>query len=93
MDTQQYKDQKLDKLTRDVVKMVNQTPSFGYGEVVDTIAKNTLTNYLLTVISISEISNVDLEIFGQSLCDELVELNVALLSKIAAYKNNIQENS
>lgn len=93
MDTKEYKEKKLDKLTRDVVQMVNKVPSFGYGEVVDNVAKTALTSYLVTMVRMSELQESDIEILAQSMSDELESLTLNLVAKINTYKRDIEENS
>ncbi len=93
MDAKEYKEKKLDKLTRDVVQMVNKVPSFGYGEVVDNVAKNALTSYLITMVRMSELQESDIEILAQSMSDELESLTLDLITKIKTYKRDIEENS
>ncbi len=92
MDSKEYKEKKLDKLTRDVVRMVNKVPSFGYGEAIDAIAKNSLTNYLLAIVRASDLRESDVEIFAQSMTDELVDLSILLVSSINTYKRDIESN-
>ncbi len=93
MDAKEYKEKKLDKLTRDVVQMVNKVPSFGYGEVVDNVAKTALTSYLVTMLRMSELQESDIEILAQSMSDELEYLTLNLVTKIKTYKKDIEENS
>lgn len=93
MDAKEYKEKKLDKLTRDVVQMVNKVPSFGYGEVVDNVAKTALTSYLVTMVRMSELQESDIEILAQSMSDELESLTLNLVTKINTYKRDIEENS
>ena len=93
MDAKEYKEKKLDKLTRDVVQMVNKVPSFGYGEVVDSVAKTALTSYLVTMVRMSELQESDIEILAQSMSDELESLTLNLVTKINTYKRDIEENS
>lgn len=93
MDAKEYKEKKLDKLTRDVVQMVNKVPSFGYGEVVDNVAKTALTSYLVTMVRMSELQESDIEILAQSMSDELESLTLNLVTKIKTYKKDIEENS
>ena len=93
MDAKEYKEKKLDKLTRDVVQMVNKVPSFGYGEVVDNVAKTALTNYLVTMVRMVELQESDIEILAQSMADELESLTLNLVTKINTYKKDIEENS
>lgn len=93
MDAKEYKEKKLDKLTRDVVQMVNKVPSFGYGEVVDNVAKTALTSYLVTMVRMSELQESDIEILAQSMSDELESLTLNLVAKINTYKRDIEENS
>lgn len=93
MDAKEYKEKKLDKLTRDVVQMVNKVPSFGYGEVVDNVAKTALTSYLITMVRMSELQESDIEILAQSMTDELESLTLNLVTKINTYKKYIEENS
>lgn len=93
MDAKEYKEKKLDKLTRDVVQMVNKVPSFGYGEVVDNVAKTALTSYLVTMVRMSELQESDIEILAQSMSDELESLALNLVTKINTYKRDIEENS
>ena len=93
MDAKEYKEKKLDKLTRDVVQMVNKVPSFGYGEVVDNVAKTALTSYLVTMVRMSELQESDIEILAQSMTDELESLTLNLVTKINTYKKDIEENS
>jgi len=90
MDIKEYKEKKLDKLTRDVVKMVNATPSFGYGDVIDAITKTALTNYLLTLVAAVEIRENDIEILSQSVTDELQTLTGKLIGKIKSYQRDIE---
>lgn len=85
MDSQEYKDKKLDKLMRDSVKMVNAVGSFGYGDVVDAVVKNLLTSNLISIIRLNEIANVDIEILSQSVTDEFAELSGELVTKIKLY--------
>lgn len=93
MDAKEYKEKKLDKLTRDVVQMVNKVPSFGYGEVVDNVAKTALTSYLVTMVRMSELQESDIEILAQSMSDELESLTLNLVTKINTCKRDIEENS
>jgi len=93
MDAKEYKEKKLDKLTRDVVQMVNKVPSFGYGEVVGNVAKTALTNYLVTMVRMAELQESDIEILAQSMADELESLTLNLVTKINTYKKDIEENS
>lgn len=90
MDAKEYKEKKFDKLTRDVVKMVNATPSFGYGEVVDAIVKSVLTNHLLTIVRLADIKESDIEILTQSVSDELSMLSANLVSQILQYKRDVE---
>lgn len=92
MDSKEYKEKKFDKLTRDVVQMVNRVPTFGYGEAIDAIAKNAMTNYLLTIVRASELRENDVEIFAQSMADEMVDLSILLVGSINTYKRDIETN-
>lgn len=91
MDAKEYKEKKFDKLTRDVIQMVNAVPSFGYGEAVDVVAKNTMTTYLLSIVRVSELRENDVEILAQSLSDEMVDLTIKLVAKMNNYKRDIEE--
>lgn len=93
MNNAEYKEKKFDKLTRDVVQMVNRLPSFGYGEVVDSVAKTALTNYLLTIVRISDIQEIDNEILIQSMSDELNSLTTGLITKINTYIHDLEKNN
>lgn len=92
MDSKEYKEKKLDKLTRDVVRMVNRVSSFGYGEAIDALAKTTMTNYLLTVVRASELRENDVEIFAQSMADELIDMSILLIGSINTYRKDIEVN-
>ena len=92
MDSKEYKEKKLDKLTRDVVRMVNKVPSFGYGEPIDAVAKMAMTNYLLAIVRAAELRENDVEIFAQSMADEMVDLSILLVSSINTYKRDIEAN-
>lgn len=93
MDAQQYKEKKMDKLTRDVVQMVNRTASFGYGDMVDNVAKTALTNYLLTLVRLSESESVDIEILSDSLVEELTVLSLGIVSKVRTYHRDVENAS
>lgn len=90
MDTNEYKEKKLDKLTRDVLQMVNKIPSFGFGDDIDNSAKIALSNYFLTVVRSVNNSNVDVEIFTQSMSDEVANITTALIQKIQRYKYDLE---
>lgn len=91
MDAKEYKEKKFDKLTRDVIQMVNNVPSFGFGEAVDVVAKNTLTTYLLSLVRVSELREQDIEILAQSVSDEMVDLTIKLVAKMNNYKRDLEE--
>lgn len=93
MDSKEYKEKKLDKLTRDVVHLVNQSPSFGYGDVIDAVAKNAMTSYLLTIVRMAEMRENDTEILAQSMADDLLDLTNRLVTKIGEYKRAIEVNA
>lgn len=93
MEIKEYKEKRFDKLTRDLLQKVNRTPSFGYGESVDMTVKLALSNYLLTLATISELSNVDIEILVQSVNEETRILTDDMLSLLAGYKKVLEENS
>lgn len=93
MDSTEYKEKKLDKLTRDVVHLVNKCPSFGYGDVVDALAKNAMTGYLLSIVSMAEVRENDTEILAQSIMDDLSDLSNQLVTKISEYKQAIKDNA
>jgi len=90
MDAKEYKEKKFDKLTRDVVRMVNATPSFGYGDVVDATIKSVLTNHLLTIVRLADLKENDIEILSQSVNDELSILCSSLVSQILQYKRDVE---
>lgn len=90
MNLNEYKQRKIDKLTRDILQMVNKVPSFGYGNDIDTAAKIALSNYFITVVRSIDNSNVDIEIFTQSMSDEVANITTSLIQKMQSYKNDIQ---
>lgn len=90
MDIENYKEKKLDKLTRDAVQLANRVSTFGYGESVDSMAKNMLTNYMLGLIQISELHpEIDFEILTQSLSDEIRVMAINLSARVFAYKRDL----
>lgn len=93
MNSQEYKEKKLDKMMRDAVKMVNNLGSFGYGDVADALAKNALTTYLITMIRLNDVANVDFEIMAQSMLDDMEGLSNELVSKVKQYDKLIREES
>lgn len=86
MDNKEYKSRKLDKMTRDMIKMVNDTPSFGYGEIADVLAKTAISNYMLTAVKIVELTDADFEILLQSMAEEMILLSTKLTTEINEYK-------
>lgn len=86
MDNKEYKEKKLDKLTRDAMQIINKVPSFGYGDTIDAAAKIALSNYFLTIIRAYEIESADVEIFTQSMADEVASITALLVPKIKEYK-------
>lgn len=82
MDTAEYKSRKLDKITRDIVREVNSIPTFGYGDNIDNIAKLTLTNFLLSLTTISDIRENDIDVISQSILDELEGLSSKIVSEL-----------
>ena len=93
MEIKDYKEKRFDKLTRDLLRKVNRTPTFGYGESVDMTVKLALSNYLLTLVTISELANVDMEILVQSVNEEATVLTDEMLSLLASYKHSVEENT
>jgi hypothetical protein len=90
MDSKEYKEKKLDKLVRDVVQSVNRTPSFGYGDVIDNMAKTALTSYLVTLVHMNETKdNLDIEILAQSMASEVESLTINLVNQITSYQQDI----
>lgn len=86
MNTTEYKNKKYDKMTRDVVHLVNNIPTFGFGDAVDGTVKTALINYLLTIVNVSENFNVDVEILSQSVSDEIESLTKVLSANMLGYK-------
>lgn len=92
MDKNTYKTRKFDKLGKDIVGLVNELPSFGYGAAVDMLIKASLSNHLQTLIVIAETFDTDIEILSQSIADDLQLLTRDALAHIVGYKTDISRN-
>lgn len=82
MDNKEYRERKIEKMTRDALRRINKIPSFGYGDTVDVIAKNIITNNIISLIRLYDLQDdhiIDMEILSSSLLDEVTDQTLKLL--------------
>lgn len=82
MDNAEYKEKKIEKIMSNAVKRIFTIPSFGFGENIDNLAKMAITNYILSLVYISEIREDNIDVIAESIIDELGTISCQTVSDL-----------